>query len=159
MATVTWSDYWVVLEGVVKEGVLEVKDAPRLVESTLGEAHLRFSPVTEPLKSGTTVWWAVDVENTGSEPLVLTFTSGQRADVVLSRDGVEVYRWSEGRIFTEAIETLTLGPGEVLPIVMNDHLPPLQSGDYDLVATITAAVGPHGTGPQLPALAMTVGVF
>ena len=66
------------------------------------------------------MWWAFDLENTGMEPLDLSFSSGQRADVVLSREGVEEYRWSADKAFTEAIETVTIAPGEILPIVMND---------------------------------------
>jgi len=158
LAAVSWSDYWVVLEGVMKDRVLEVQSAPRMVETTFGDVHLRFSPVSEPLTAGTTVWWAFDVENNGPGPVDLTFSSGRRADVVLSRDGVEEYRWSADKAFTEAIETVTIAPGEVLPIVMNDAFE-AAPGDYDLTATVTATTGPAGTGQPLPALAMGVTVF
>ena len=139
-------------------GVLEVQAAPRTVETTFGDVHVRFSPVSEPLTTGSTVWWAFDLENTGTEPLDLTFSSGQRADVVLSRDGVEEYRWSADKAFTEAIETVTIAPGEVLPIVMNDVFG-AAPGDYELAAAVTAVVDGEGTGQPLPTLAMVVTVF
>ncbi len=157
MAAVTWSDYWVVLEGVIEDGVLEVQGAPRVAEITSEDVRLRFSPVSEPLTAGATVWWAFDVQNVGSEPLDLTFSSGQRADVVLSQDGEEKYRWSEGKAFTEAIETFTGSPGEVFPIVLNDEFA-VEPGEYDLVATVTATVGPEGSAQPLPELTMTVTV-
>ena len=158
LAPVTWSDYWVVLEGVMASGVLEVQAVPRWVEATFGHVQVRFSPVSEPLTTGSTLWWAFDLKNTGVEPLGLAFSSGQRADVVLSREGVEEYRWSADKVFTEAIETVTIAPGEVLPIVMNDVLG-TAPGEYDLAASVTALVGGEGTGQPLPALTMVVTVF
>ncbi len=158
LAPVTWSDYWVVLEGVIVNGVLEVQGTPRVVETTFGDVHVRFSLVSEPLMTGTTVWWAFDLENTGMEPLDLSFSSGQRADVVLSRGGVEEYRWSADKAFTEAIETVTIAPGEALPIAMNDVLG-AAPGEYDLVASVTGMLGGEGTGQPLPALTTVVTVF
>ena len=42
--------------------------------------------------------------------------------MVLSQDGVEKYRWSEGLLFTEAIKTVALQPGEVYPVAIYDTL-------------------------------------
>jgi hypothetical protein len=100
------------------------------------------------------VWWAFDVTNTGQAPVDLTFTSGQRGDVVLSEGGVEKYRWSDGKAFTEASER-TLQPGKSLPVVLNDTLaaPP---GDYDLAAMVTASIGESGVGTALPGLETTL---
>jgi len=48
-----------------------------------------------------------------SDPVRLTYASGQRFDIVLkSGDGKEVYRWSDGKAFTLALGTETFGPGE-----------------------------------------------
>ena len=159
MASVTWSDYPVVLEGVIKEGVLQVQGTPRVAEATSGDVRVRFSPVSEPLLADAgTVWWAFDLQNVGSAPVDLTFSSGQRADVVLSQDGVEKYRWSQGKAFTEAIETFTGEPGQVFPIVLNDQFA-VEPGQYDLVATVTATVGPEGAAQPLPELTMQVTVY
>jgi hypothetical protein len=158
LAPVTWSDYWIVLEGVVSHGVLQVQETPAVVEATLEDLHLRFSPVSDPMTGGTTVWWVFDLGNNATQPLDLTFSSGQRAEVVLSRDGEEEYRWSHGKAFTEAIETARIAAGEVLPIVMNDTLE-VSPGEYDLMATVTVTLGSEGMGQQLPALTMSVTVF
>jgi hypothetical protein len=159
MAPVSWSEYPVVLEGVMNNGVLEVQGTPRMAEATSGDVRVRFSPVSEPLPAGAgTVWWAFDLQNMGSAPVALTFSSGQRADVVLSQDGVEKYRWSRGKAFTEAIETFTGEPGQVFPIVLNDQFA-VEPGQYDLVATVTATVGPEGAAQPLPELTMQVTVY
>ena len=157
LAQATWSDYWVVLEGIINDGALEVEKTPRVVEATSAEARVRFSPVTEPLVAGDQVWWAFDVKNLGATPLDLTFSSGQRADVILSLDGTEAYRWSANKVFTEAIETITLEPGEALSIVLNDRLQ-AAPGEYELTATITAVVGPENATAAFPQLKTTVTV-
>lgn len=158
LAQVTWSDYWVVLEGVIDDGVLEVQKTPRVVEVTSAEVRLRFSPVTEPLQSGEQLWWAFDVKNLGDTPLQLTFSSGQRADVILGQDGVEKYRWSADKVFTAAMETVTVEPGRALSIVLNDRLP-VAPGNYDVVAVVTASVGPEGATTVLPDLKTTITVY
>ncbi|MFH0914880.1 MAG: BsuPI-related putative proteinase inhibitor [bacterium] len=157
LAQATWSDYWVVLEGVINDGALEVENIPRVVEATSAEARVRFSPVTEPLVTGDQVWWAFDVKNLGATPLDLTFSSGQRADVILSQGGTEAYRWSANKFFTEAIETITVEPGKALAVVLNDTAQ-VAPGEYDLTAIITAAVGPQSAADALPQLKTTVTV-
>ena len=53
------------------------------------------------------------VTNTSSRPVEFTFPSSQRYDFVVRRaDGEEVWRWSEGMMFTQAISQATLAPGE-----------------------------------------------
>ncbi|WP_101296721.1 BsuPI-related putative proteinase inhibitor [Halegenticoccus soli] len=58
------------------------------------------------------VEFALAVENAGDEPVTLSFRDGQRADFAVYEDGVEVWRWSEGRMFTMALGSETLDPGE-----------------------------------------------
>lgn len=157
MIPATWSDYPVVLRGVVKDGVLEVKATPRVVETVEGDLRVRFSPV-EPVRSDETVWWAFDVTNSGSRPVVLTFSNGQRGDVILTQGGVEMYRWSSGKAFTEAIETVTIQPGRSLSVVLNDTIT-AEPGHYDLTAVVTASAGGGGQVARLPALETTLTVY
>jgi Intracellular proteinase inhibitor len=148
-APVTWSDYWPVLEGVVENGAFAVKGTPRVLEAAGMDARVRFSPVSEPLRAGDTVWWAFDIASSGDAVQEVTFSSGRRADVALLQGGVEKYRWSEGKAFTEAIEKVMLEPGRSLSIVLNDTLV-VSPGDYDLVAIVTGVVGPEGAATALP---------
>ncbi|MDQ0351750.1 hypothetical protein J2R98_001567 [Alkalibacillus filiformis] len=49
----------------------------------------------------------------GDEDLTLSFSSGQKFEVVVTDpNGEEVYRFSEGMMFTQAIETSELSPGD-----------------------------------------------
>jgi Intracellular proteinase inhibitor len=158
MADVTWSDYWPTLRGVVKAGVLQVEGVPRVVEDTSVEGiRIRFSPVSEPVSSGDQVWWAFDVTNTGQVPIQLTFSDGQKGDVILSQDGVDKYTWSEGKAFTQQVETIILDPGRSYSVVLNDTLDAL-AGDYDLTARVTALVGSGGSEQPLPDLISTLSV-
>ena len=52
------------------------------------------------------------VRNTGDSPVELQFRSGKVADVAVFDDGEEVWRWSDGRMFTQALHSQTLDPGE-----------------------------------------------
>ncbi|MEF8782576.1 MAG: BsuPI-related putative proteinase inhibitor [Haloarculaceae archaeon] len=58
------------------------------------------------------VEFAVTVTNADTEPVDLQFRSGKVADVAVYDRGSEVWRWSEGRMFTQAVRTETLAPGE-----------------------------------------------
>lgn len=54
------------------------------------------------------------VRNEGPDPVDLEFRSGKRADLVVYDEGVEIWRWSDGRMFTQAVETETVAPGGAL---------------------------------------------
>lgn len=53
------------------------------------------------------------VRNTGDETVELTFMDGQTADIVVSEEGSdeEFWRWSDRRMFTQAVESWMLEPG------------------------------------------------
>ena len=54
------------------------------------------------------------VENTGEQAAELTFQNGQTVDATASVDGDQRWRYGDGRMFTQAIRTVTLDPGERL---------------------------------------------
>ena len=157
VAPATWTNYWLVLEGTVSDGTLEVTATPAVIQAITPELLIRFSVATEPLVSGDSEWFVFDVRNKSEGSLDLTFSSGQEAEVVLSQDGVEKYRWSEGLLFTEAIKTVTLGAGEVYPVNIYDTID-VPAGRYDLTATVTATATANGEEVQLPALEGVVDV-
>jgi hypothetical protein len=158
MADVTWSDYSPTLRGVIKAGVLHVTGVPRVEEDTnVDSLRIRFSPVSEPTSSGDRVWWAFDVTNTGQAPIRLVFPDGQKGEVILSQGDVDKYTWSEGKAFTQQVETITLEPGKSYSVVLNDTLA-VPAGVYDLTARVTAMVGPAGTEAPLPDIISTLTV-
>lgn len=53
------------------------------------------------------------VTNGGEEPVQFTFPTAQRYDlIVATAEGEEVWRWSEGRTFAQAVTEGRLEPGE-----------------------------------------------
>jgi hypothetical protein len=84
------------------------------------------------------VEFTLTVTNTGPDPVDLTFRSGKRADVVVTDtdSGEEVWRWSQGRMFTQAISTVELAPGETLDRSFTWSDPP--AGRYEAEGTLAA---------------------
>jgi hypothetical protein len=108
------------------------------------------------------------VENVGEEPGELTFRSGMKADVAVydasdpeglprralskdepgaevrsgtphdDEDPEEVWRWSDGRMFTQALESRTLDAGETETFTFVWEGP--EPGEYVGVATLDADV-------------------
>jgi hypothetical protein len=151
----TWSDYPLVLEGLMVSGAFEVRAAPPIEEDTFDVLRLRFSAVSGPVNSGSLVWWAMDVTNTGQVPVELSFSDSQRGDIILDQGDTDVYTWSADKAFAQTVETVTLQPGKSFSVVLNDTLtvPP---GAYNVTARLTAKVGPADTAEPLPDLVSTV---
>jgi len=149
---VTWSDYPVVLTGTLRGGALAVTGVPVVTEAFLdvggtsseagpgGKVRVRFAVASEPLAKSGTVWWLFDIANLTSASLDLVFATGQRGEVVLRTGGQEVYRWSKGKLFTQAVQVVSLNPGDLFSIVLND-IYALGAGDYELEAQVSATVG------------------
>lgn len=63
--------------------------------------------------SGDPVRLTMTLSNEGDEPVALRFPTGQSAEFVVSdATGEEVWRWSEGRMFTQALREETLDPDD-----------------------------------------------
>ena len=109
-------------------------------EETLdGSLAVRF---TEPLVAGAPVTWTLSVKSEADEPVTLVFPSGQDGDLVLERDGAEVYRWSDGTFFTQAIRCRDLPAGATLTFELRSDSFDVEPGDYTLRATLAASPAP-----------------
>ena len=87
---------------------------------------------------GDSVRLLLHVTNTGDAPLEFTFPSSQRYDfVVRDEAGEEVWRWSDGMAFMQAISHATLSPGETwdFDVVWE---PGNRTGRYEVVGRVTA---------------------
>lgn len=74
------------------------------------------------------------VTNTGADPVEVTFRNGGQADFVVYEEGSEVWRWSEGRMFTQMLQPATFDPGD--EAVFEEVWPDAQPGDYTAEATL-----------------------
>jgi hypothetical protein len=99
----------------------------------------------EPLRTGKAVTWALGVENRAQAAVTLRFSSGKDGDVSLRREGREVYRWSAGRLFSQALREVTLAPGDSHDFRLEERSLGLAAGGYELVAEL-------GSDPTVPPL-------
>jgi hypothetical protein len=72
------------------------------------DARLTVSPAESALQV------TLDVENEGDDAVSMQFSDGQRAEFVAedADSGDEVWRWSSGRMFSQALGSVDLDPGQ-----------------------------------------------
>ncbi|HEV2146957.1 MAG TPA: BsuPI-related putative proteinase inhibitor [Longimicrobiaceae bacterium] len=81
---------------------------------------------------------SLQVTNAGSQPVTLDFPSGQSFDFLVTRGGAEVWRWSSDRMFTQALRTETLAPGETRAFDAAWQPPAGTSGEFVARGFLTA---------------------
>ncbi len=77
--------------------------------------------------NGPEISLALHVVNNTKKNVELTFPTGQTHDFIVSDSlGREVWRWAEGRMFTQTLRNKLLGGGETLEVEerLKDPLPP-----------------------------------
>jgi hypothetical protein len=102
-------------------GAIAFACGPRTHSQQAAGAHVPRTSKSAPLASSLGVKvddgveFVFHVTNAGAKKLELTFPSGQTHDfVVLDSLDNEVWRWSEGRMFTQSLQNKMLGTGETL---------------------------------------------
>jgi hypothetical protein len=104
-------------------------------------------PIVRPRVSGDTIAASLDVKvgedvkfsfhvtNSSNKRVELRFPSGQTHDVVvLDPQGREVWRWSNGRMFTQSMQNKVLGASDTL--TFTETWRPEQAGAYTAVASL-----------------------
>jgi hypothetical protein len=95
-------------------------------------------PVASALdvRVGKDIRFFLRVTNHAEKRVELTFPSGQTHDiVVLDTIGREVWRWSDGRIFTQALQNRVLGSSETVSYA-GAWAPERRGGTYVAVASL-----------------------
>ena len=99
-----------------------------------------LQPPVDPVLSVPVLHAQFKVENTSEQPLAITIPSGQEFDLVIrSEAGEEVFRWSDGKFFTQALQTISFSPGERVYTVdapLSRGGQPLPPGRYTVEAWI-----------------------
>ena len=82
---------------------------------------------------------ALHVVNTSKKRVELTFPSGQTYDfVIVDTLGREVWRWGNGRMFTQALRNKLLASGEAMDLEETWKDAPLAPGRYTAKAMLTS---------------------
>lgn len=91
------------------------------------------------------VEFAFTVENDGDAAVEVRFPNGQVADVEVSPRGSDdpVWRWSDDRMFTQALQTESLEPGETLRREFTWDEP--EPGSYVAVASLAGSPSAEAT--------------
>jgi hypothetical protein len=85
--------------------------------------------------AGTTVRFALVVENGGKDPVEVTFRDASDADfVVRTPAGEERWRWSDGRAFAQVLRPARFEPGESATV--EAEWPDPEPGDYTAVGEL-----------------------
>jgi hypothetical protein len=61
---------------------------------------------------GSSMEFTLKVKNPGTVPVGVVLSDGQDFDLVVKQAGKEIYRWSDGKMFTMALRYVTYAPGE-----------------------------------------------
>lgn len=137
---VFWADD-VRISGQLGGGQMEVQSIE--LNSYDPSSGLSFR-IQVPLEAerGQTEWVAL-LTNSGLGSVDVSFSSGQSADVVLTRadSSAEAYRWSRDMSFTQAERRLTLSPGQTERIVLAGALD-VSGGLYNLRGVFSGTPGP-----------------
>lgn len=103
------------------------------------------------------VRFALHVVNTGKKRVELIFPSGQTYDfIILDSLGREMWRWGNGRMFTQALRNKLLGGGEALDLEETWKSAPLAPGRYTARAMLTSENYPLVQETEFTILATTV---
>jgi hypothetical protein len=107
---------------------------------------------------GEPVTFTLTVSNPGPAPVSVTAPSSQLHDFALSRDGAEVWRWSEGKAFLTMITEWTLPPGGMREFTVrwdqrNRDGRPVEPGTYVAEARL---VGGDKLGPRPRRIPITI---
>lgn len=95
-----------------------------------------IAPALQVTRTEDGVRVALLVANRGNRDIEMHFADGQTHDiVVLDAAGRAVWRWAEGRLFTQAHRTSALAGADTLRIV-EEFTPPAGPGAYVAVATL-----------------------
>lgn len=85
---------------------------------------------------GADVEFRFRVVNAGDTPVELTFRDACRADFAVFEDGVEIWRYSDGRAFEQSTYAAELMPGE--SAAFEETWPDSHPGDFTAEGTLRA---------------------
>lgn len=107
-----------------------------------GDAAAAASPLLTSVQArafgADSVQFTLQVTNTTDSPVELSYPSGQSFDFIVSRGGREVWRWSQGMMFTQALRSETLAAGATETHAATWTPSAGARGEYTVVGLLTA---------------------
>ncbi|MHB0998779.1 MAG: BsuPI-related putative proteinase inhibitor [Armatimonadota bacterium] len=115
--------------------------------------QIRLRTGQSSYNAGSSVNMTLTVTNTGDTARTLRFPTGQRYDFIVTQDGQEVWRWSAGRFFTQALAQQRLDPDESLEFTdvwrqVDNRRQRVSPGEYEITGVLmTTDPNRPTTGP------------
>ncbi|MDE0804007.1 MAG: BsuPI-related putative proteinase inhibitor [Acidimicrobiales bacterium] len=111
--------------------------------ATVGEA-LEIELVSDSRVVAGPHVWTTELRNTSDGEIVVTFPTSQRGDVALSAGGEVVHRWSADRFFQQQVSEVSVAPGAVETVELEDDLSSVDPGFYEVEvrATVVGTLAP-----------------
>jgi len=86
----------------------------------IGKRQERVAVTPGATINDTSIQMKLDIANNTKNAVTINFTSGQKYDfVLLDKNRNELYRWSDGRMFTMALESKEIGAGKSIKYQAN----------------------------------------
>jgi len=99
-------------EEVIGEDKSAAPDVSKKIDTTVS-LSLELENTVYSLGEPVLMSFAV-INESPNEPARLSFSSAQRYDFIVQRDGKEIWRWSRGRVFAMLAAEIPIEPGESL---------------------------------------------
>lgn len=108
------------------------------------EVAFSLSAAVSTIGPAPTLTARLTLRNAQADPIALTFNSGQIYDLELRNEASDVvFRWSNGRVFTQIIQTISFPPGDtnyVIETALQDRTgKAFPTGKYNVQGWLTAA--------------------
>lgn len=142
----TRSDVSVDRATVAQQGVTLASMGGGMRPTNTIEKTLKRSPETLAMRfdvasEGADVRFQLHVVNTSAKNVEVTFPSGQAYDfIVVDSVGREVWRWAEGRAFTQSVQNKLLGKGKSLDVT--ERWSPARAGRFTAIAVLNRSGSP-----------------
>jgi hypothetical protein len=118
-------------------GMRPTNTVEKRLKSTSETLAMRFEVVSE----GADVRFQLHVVNTSPRNVEVNFPSGQAYDfIVVDSVGREVWRWAEGRAFTQSVQNKLLGKGKSIDVT--ERWSPAKSGRFTAIAVLNRSRDP-----------------
>jgi hypothetical protein len=119
------------------------------VSSADRDLRLAVRVADKTFKTGEPISLELDVRYVGKDPLPLNFSTSQRYDFQIEKEGEILWRWSDGRTFAQVLGQFPLSPE--LPhvryrAVFKGHLPP---GRYTVRGILTTSPRPFSAVAEI----------
>jgi hypothetical protein len=126
----------VLVVSVLLLGACGQKETPQSDKEVSGEVSQNDPLSIKAIPKNGEVEFLMGLRNDKEEEVEFIFNTGQRFElVVYDEKGEQKYRYSKGKMFTQAIQTIALQPGEVYEFTDSWKTDGMEEGEYK--ATVT----------------------